>query len=266
MEGVYGILTRLPSPFFAYLHFMPPHAPYTPKREYLNLFNDGWIPPAKKEHRFSDKVREDSLQTNWQTYDEFIANIDADLGKLLNALENAGRMEDSYILITSDHGELFERGIMGHTTEVMYQRLVQIPLIIHAPGQSAPRSVHSPTSNIDLLPTLCHIAGIPIPDLCEGQPLPALGGEEEPDRTIYMLEAKRNPAYQIIKTGTIGMVTGHYKLVHYFGYQESRNKYEFYDLSDDPEELNDLSSIHPLAKAMRRELDQKLEQINSPRK
>jgi arylsulfatase A-like enzyme len=263
IEGIASQVSVLPQPFFAYLHFMPPHDPYTPTRQFAGTFNDGWIPIKKKRHHFSDRIPDDELKKNWQSYDEFIANIDSDLQKLLDQLEADGRFKDSYIIITSDHGELFERGIMGHSTEVMFQPLIHIPLIIHAPGQEELKTIFSPTSNTDLLPSLLHIAGLPLPDWCEGRPLPELGGQEDPDRSIYIFEAKKNPAFQPLNIATIALIKSYNKLVHYMGYKTYRNRYEFFDLQNDPEELKDQYAKNPLAKEMEFEMKEKLEEINS---
>ncbi len=176
MDGVMALLDTLPSPSFTYLHFMPPHAPYTPARPFLGMFADGWAPPSKKKHRLSPGVSEQRLNSLRDTYDEYVANLDAELGRLLDHLEASGMLDSSYLIFTSDHGELFERGASGHSTPLVFEPLIRIPLLISAPGQSQRQDVHALTSNVDLLPSLLQIAGLPLPDWCEGQPLPALAG------------------------------------------------------------------------------------------
>jgi len=61
MDGVIGMLNRLPQPSLAYIHLMPPHAPYTPAQSYLELFDDGWAPPPKKKHRLAAGISEERL-------------------------------------------------------------------------------------------------------------------------------------------------------------------------------------------------------------
>lgn len=264
MEGVEGLLTGLPSPSFVYLHFMPPHEPYMPTREFLGAFDDGWSPQPKKRHRLASGVPQKRLNERRQTYDEYIANIDADFGRLIDTLENTGFLKNSYIIVTSDHGELFERGIHGHSMPLVFEPVIRIPLIIRAPGQVDRGDIYTNTSNVDLAPTLLKIAGQPIPDWCEGQALPGLGGKELPDRSIFVVEAKKNPAYGPLSKATLALIKGTYKLVHYIGYLHYNDDYELYDLENDPEELHNLYPVHPVAKELQAELDGKLDEINKP--
>ncbi len=264
MDGLIGLMDELQStaPFLAYLHLMPPHAPYTPTRRFLGKFNDGWAPPALKKHRLANGVSEARLVSLRQSYDEFIANLDDELGRLFAHLEQSGLLENSYVIITSDHGELFERGEHGHSTSLVLKPVIHIPLVIHSPGQQTRQDVRSLTSNVDLLPTLSHIAGLPIPEWAHGQALPTLGGVEDAERGIFIVEAKKNPAHTPLRKATVCLMRGQYKLVHYLGYKYYSDNYEFYDLQNDPQELNDQYTTHPLAREMQAELDQQLAQAD----
>jgi arylsulfatase A-like enzyme len=264
MDGVIRMLDELPSPSFSYLHFMAPHEPYVPTSEYLGTFDDGWTPIEKKRHRLAPKVSQERLNERRQTYDEYIANIDAELGRALDHLEETGMLDNSYVIVTSDHGELFERGQHGHSTPLVFEPVIRVPLIISAPGQRERKDVHALTSNVDLLPTLLHIAGIPIPDWPEGQVLPGLGGEETPDRSIFVIEAKKNPAQSPLKKATTTLMKGQHKLVYYQGYKRYSGEYEFYDLENDPEEIHNQYPDHPAAKELRAEHDQKLKEVDQP--
>jgi arylsulfatase A-like enzyme len=263
-QGVMDLLSSLPAPFFAYIHFMPPHEPYTPTRQFLGTFNDGWAPPELKKHRLAAGVSQSRLNERRQTYDEFIANLDAELGRLLDHLEKSGLLENSYVMITSDHGELFEKGEHGHSTALLFEPVIRIPLVISAPGQTERRDIHALTSNIDLLPTLAHIAGSPIPGWAEGQILPGLGGQADPQREIFVVEAKKNAAYAPLNKATITLIKGQYKLIRYMGYRHYRDAYELYDLVKDSQELVDLYPNHPAANELQDELDAKLAQVNRP--
>jgi len=263
-QGVMNMLGSLPAPFFAYIHFMPPHEPYTPTREFLDSFNDGWKPPELKKHRLSAGVTQSRLNERRQTYDEFIANLDAELGKLLDHLEKNGLLENSYVMITSDHGELFEKGEHGHSTPLLFEPVIHIPLIIAAPGQTQRQDIHALTSNIDLLPTLAHIAGLPVPNWAEGKILPGLGGEADPEREIFVVEAKKNAAYAPLSKATVALIKGPYKLVRYMGYKHYRDAYELYDLEKDAQEIVDLYPEHPTASELQGILDAKLAQADRP--
>ncbi len=75
-----------------------------------------------------------SCSQQHQYYDEYIANWDDEVGRLFDYLNESGLRENSYIVITADHGELFERGELGHKTRLLYDGVVHVPLIILSPG------------------------------------------------------------------------------------------------------------------------------------
>ena len=77
-----------------------------------------------------------------QTYDEFIANLDYEFGRLLDYLEEIGLLGSSYLILTSDHGELFERGHRGHNTPLLFEPLLRVPLVISSPGQEERKDIH----------------------------------------------------------------------------------------------------------------------------
>ncbi|MEW5870866.1 MAG: sulfatase-like hydrolase/transferase [Chloroflexota bacterium] len=266
IDGVIGLVDDLQpvSPFFSYLHLMPPHQPYTPTRPFIGIFDDGWNPEPKKKHRLASGLSEERLDVLRRTYDEFIANLDDELGRLFDHLEHSGLMENSYVILTSDHGEMFERGEHGHSTPLVFEPVIRIPLLVHAPGQQARQDVHALTSNVDLLPTLLHIAGLPIPEWAQGQVLPGLGGQADAQREVFVVEAKKNPAHNPLSKATVAMLRGQHKLVHYLGYKYYPDNYEFYDLANDPGEQNNLYPDHPLAREFQAELDQKLAQADHP--
>jgi arylsulfatase A-like enzyme len=263
MDGVMGLLDALPSPSFTYLHFMPPHAPYMPARPFTGLFDDGWAPPAKKKHRLSPGVSEARLNSLRNTYDEYVANLDAEFGRLFDHLEARGLLDTSYLIFSSDHGELFERGASGHSTPLVFEPVIHVPLLISVPGHPQRQDVHALTSNVDLLPSLLALNGLPQPDWCEGQPLPGLGGEIPSTRDVFVVEAKANPAYEPLHKATLALIRDQYKLVHYLGYKSYSDVYEFYDLANDPEELQNLYPDHPAAKQLQAELDRQLARVNA---
>jgi arylsulfatase A-like enzyme len=263
MQGAQGLLDSLPQPFLAYLHFMPPHAPYRPERGFLGTFDDGWKPPKTKNHKLSSRRSPEHLDKQRQRYDEYIANLDEEFGRLLDHLESSGLLDNSYLMVTSDHGDLFGWGEQGHVTPLLFEPVIRIPLIISAPGQSQRRDIRSVTSNVDVLPTVLHLSGLEVPAVCEGQVLPGLGGDETTQRAIFAVEAKRNPAYEPLRKASLAMIRGRYKLVRYMGYGKS-DGYEFYDLEEDPGEMQDQYGTHPLAQEMQGELDAKLAAVNQP--
>jgi len=264
-NGLIDSVKKINIPTFAYFHLFPPHEPYRPTQDFSLLFKDKYQPLDKPTHPLSHDVSRTFLIKSRRGYDQYIANIDFQFGRLLDTLEQSGFLENSVVVVTSDHGESFERGEQGHETPMMYGPVLHIPLLISTPGQTTRNDIYQPTNSVDVLPTLVYLAGQPIPEWCEGELLPGLGGEYDPQRSTFSVEAKQNSAFAPIKMGTIAMRKGPYKLIHYIGYKDGfDDAYELYDLENDPEEMTDLyQSEQVIAAPLRDELLSKLNEANS---
>ena len=233
-------VVTMPQPFMGYFHLLPPHEPYTPHADFIDIFTDGWRPTEKPKLFGSQHMPQAALNRERRLYDEFIAYTDSEFGRLMDNLEAQGVLENTTIILTSDHGELFERGIRGHVTLTLYEGLNHLPLLIHKAGQQSREDVFQRTSAADILPTLMQMTGQPIPDWVEGAVLPTFGGAEaEEDRFVYAVEAKSNPKHAALTEATVAMYQENMKLIRYFGYTDE-DKYEMYNLDDDPEELNNI--------------------------
>ena len=245
-EGVYRELQKLDAnkaPYFSYFHLFSPHSPYKPGRKYWKLFeDDGFQILPKPLHPFGSKLSDDTLLSKRLLYDQQIAHVDAELGVLLDKLDADGILDNSYIILTSDHGELFERGFFGHGGVLLYEPVIKIPLLISAPGQINRQDIYTPSSNTDLLPTLLSIAGKLIPDVLDGEILSGFGGDDAKERALFSMYSVENPANRPLTKAAIAMHKGVYKLIAYYGYPGYDDVYEFYNLEDDPEELHNLSS------------------------
>jgi arylsulfatase A-like enzyme len=259
--GLTGTLSRLAqdhAPFFSYIHLYPPHTPFRPKRDFLKLFvNDGFAPSPKPRHPLSESsVSSEELAIQRQRYDSYIADLDHEIGLFAKDLKKNGLLDSSYVIITSDHGELFERSEQGHGTPLLYEPVIKIPLIILAPGQAERRDVYSPTSNVDLVPTLLSIAGKEIPPEIEGRILPGLGGAEAPDRSVFTVFAKENSSFLPLTKSVTAIIKGANKLIYYRGYPANYDeKFELYNLKDDSDELRDLIADDPItAKRLKEEM------------
>jgi arylsulfatase A-like enzyme len=148
----------------------------------------------------------------------------------------------------------------------MYEPVLRIPLLISAPAQRSRRDVTVPTSSVDVLPTLAHMAGLPVPDWCEGLVLPGLGGTEEGERSLFMVEAKTERPFAPLARGSFSMRRGRYKLIDYMGHPHYRvqHRLEMYDLEDDPEELTNIfSDTMAVARSMQEELLARIEHYNA---
>ncbi|GAB4547154.1 MAG: hypothetical protein Fur002_22890 [Anaerolineales bacterium] len=263
-NGVYEQISSLaeqPDPFFAYFHLFSPHGPCRPRNNYRKLFaKDGFTPPEKAPHPLQDIAAlpylktADLLQRERNLYDSQIAQIDDEFGKLIRRLEEVGALENSYVVLTADHGELFERGYWGHGEIFMYEGATHIPLLIRAPEQNQRRDIFSLTSNADLLPTLLSIAGKEIPAEIEGQPLPNFGGQEDKNRAVFSMYARENSVFAPMTKAALSIYKGSKKLIAYLGYSEAQF-FELYDLREDPEEMKNIAAKDDAAfKALKDEL------------
>lgn len=266
VDGAIHLLRGLEQPGLAYIHFYPPHEPYSPTAEFFDRFkNDGFVPPDKPIHELSEKkIAFDPLQLEHRYYDEFLASWDHETGRLFQFLEESGLTENSYIFITSDHGDLFERGELGHWTKMIYDPVIHVPLIVRQPGQKKREDIHTFTSNTDLVPTVAHLTGNPAPGWSEGTILPGLGGSAE-ERSIFSMDAKMNSSFVPLRNYSMSLTRKHHRLIYYSYPKDHYEKYELYDLEADSDELHDLYPSRPaIAKDMQEELLQKVTDVNKP--
>lgn len=265
VDGAIQILSNVQEPSFTYLHFYPPHGLYHPTAEFVNAFNDGWSPIAKPQHPIAyDKQTPDFLSDARRLYDQYMASWDAEARRLFDFLSSSGLMDRSYIVLTSDHGEMFERGDVGHWTRLLYDPIMHIPLMIRAPGQTTRADVFAPTSSVDVLPTIASMTGNPVPVWAEGQPLPGFGGTEDTQRSLFTVDAKNNPSWAPL-THTSLSITKNGQRLTYYDYPGEWTGFEFYDLHEDPEELFNLYGKQPSAALqMKDELLQRLSEANAP--
>jgi arylsulfatase A-like enzyme len=259
-----GQLANTDFPSFSYYHFFPPHDPYAPRVEFSNLFDDDWIPPQKPTHIYRTQAPPEFFGPERRRYDQFIANCDYDFGIVIDYIQELGLMDNTYIIFTTDHGESFERDVWGHYHPLLYEPLIHIPLLIHQPGQTSREDIYTPTSAVDVLPTICQIVGQDIPDWVEGEVLPGFRHTPlDPQRPIFSVEAKENNKFGPLTIATISMIKWPYKLIHYFGYERLPYHFELYNLEEDPEELDDLYPYGSnFALEMEKELLEKIDQVN----
>lgn len=265
IDWIEGQVMSFPRPFLGYFHMLPPHEPYAARADFVDIFTDNWQPPEKPKLFGAQPMPQANLNRERRLYDEYIAFTDAEIGRLLDNLEQQGVLDNTYVILTSDHGELFERGIRGHVTLTLYEGLTHIPLLIHKPGQQSREDVFQRTTAADVLPTLLHLTGQSIPDWVEGAVLPTFGGAEAPaDRMVYSVEAKSNPKYAALTEATVAQYQDDIKLIRYFGYNAD-DRFEMYNLKDDPEELNNIyESEKGLADELTAVLHDKIFAINAP--
>ena len=153
-----------------------------------------------------------------------ITTVDEMIGKVLDALEERGWLENSLLIFCSDHGELLGDHGLPYKW-LMYDPIVHVPMIVRHPSTvKNPSGTDDLVSLMDIGPTILEAAGIDVPTYMEGRSLlPYLEGKPLQPREFVFCEDN----YQVM------MRTAEHKLVYYVGQEEG----ELYDLLDDPDEL-----------------------------
>lgn len=269
VDWVVNRITVTPEPVFGYFHFLPPHDPYKTHREFFGQFRNDDFRSADKPLDVFAKDESKNAQVLRQYYDEFILYVDREFGRMFDLLENTGQLENTILVLTSDHGEMFERGIAGHVTDSLYEPLIRIPLLIFEPGVTTRRDVYEHTSAVDLLPTLAYLSGNQVPQWNEGNLLPPYQQTDSntANRNIYAVRSYNSESADPLLQASITMINGNYKLHYYFGYSEiaGNELVKLFNIKDDPDELNDLSQqAQGVASKMLDEVKRKLEEVNKP--
>ena len=267
IDGIGNLLISTPQPFIGYFHFWPPHAPYNTHRDFVDYFlQDNFKPLSKPLDLFGD---ESPRTKNRTEYDEYLLYVDREFGRFYDHLERNGLLENTWIVLTSDHGEMFERGIEGHRTPVLFEPVVRVPLLIFEPGRESRLDVFDNTSAVDLLPTLLHVTGEKQADWTEGAVLPPFSSEvESANRNVYVVQAEKSEQFGSLTVATLSIRNGDYKLMYFYGYEELGSigeRIELYNIKDDPEELNDLIDTEKeIGQKLLSELKAKLKEMNAP--
>jgi arylsulfatase A-like enzyme len=158
-----------PRPWFLYLQYMEPHTPYAPPPEALARVRGGRGPVDVRranENYFFGHLREltpDELRDIVDVYDASVIAMDDALRDLFAELERRGRLANTVVVVTADHGDEFhEHGLMGHE-KTLYNEVLHVPLIVLTPGEARGAVLDGPRELIDVAPTLLQLAGIPVP-------------------------------------------------------------------------------------------------------
>lgn len=241
-------------PFFLMILSVEPHASFAPAEPFRSRFAAGVDDPelGSVAHLRALSSKEatsgpDIVEKLFLLYDGEIAWNDHVFGELRHELDRRGR--DPLIAVVADHGEAFEeRGVFGHAWD-LHREVLDIPFLIHLPGQVEGRRVPVPVQQADLLPTLIEIAGGEPGPGVEGDSLaPLLGdgagraGLPPPqalaDRLLLStMDTFRRPAASLVR--------GRYKLIELRrpGRAPAR---QLFDWVDDPEERRDLAAERPI--------------------
>ena len=256
------------NPFLTYFHMLPPHAPYKTRSEFVARFrNDDYIHPQKPRHFLAEESYENNQKLR-RWYDEYIPYVDSEINRLFSLMESSNSLENTWIILTSDHGEIFERGLKKHKQPSFFDPIAKVPLLIFPPGQKERVDIHTPTSAVDILPTLKAIVGQELPLWTEGKVLPPFSNTYPEDNPIYIVGTYHTDYSQPYQYGSLMFRKGQYKLIYHFGNQERYASlpesplFELYDMQNDPEEMNNLFKQEvTIATALKEELFAKMREM-----
>jgi len=255
-DGIASLRAARPDqPFFLWLHYVNPHAPYTPPAPFDRAFVDGAgagpILPAvsgfhsgvKKEWAVPGK----RLGYYVSQYDGEIASVDAEVGRVLDALGASPAAGKTAVVLTSDHGEsLGEHDYYFDHGEDLFDPCLAIPFIVAMPGAKGGQRSSEFTSTLDLVPTILDAVKVSYPpDLAGTSVLGAVTGGAGPGRDRLFAQNDRNLS---------ATFDARYKLVE-TPQDNGDAQRALYDRMGDHPETRDVSTLQPeVLRVARREL------------
>lgn len=259
---------------FIWMHFFCPHAPANSPREHQKK----WIThpyngPLDQSVETLDRIRKgivkptnDYVLNFRDGYDADVAFSDLRVGEVLELLRAKDLLEESLLIVASDHGESLERGIIGLHSPVIRQATVHVPLLMRGPGIPAGRVVEQVVGLVDVFPTVLECLGVPIPQICQGRSFLRLvcGGDSEwQEQAISMVPTeyigRKVPGYET-DPSILAVRDRDWKLV-----RRGQDTLELYNLRIDAEELSNQASKHPgIVRRLQSALDDWLATVKRP--
>jgi arylsulfatase A-like enzyme len=221
-EKARQVLAKLPDGYFLWVHVVTPHDPYLPDPADRGRF----IPDAER------RAFEEDIGRQWQphyepdqqslvdrrrlAYDEFIATADRAFGEFMSELEKSGKLRDTTVIVSADHGESFEGGVYKHESAYQTRPVIHVPLIIRTPGQQEGRRIAFTADQTALAPTILELAGQPKPNWMRGQSLVGWlnrDGQGEGEGLAFTEYMERNSLFKPLRHGTVGVIDGRHQYV-----------------------------------------------------
>ncbi len=258
-------------PWTLFVSFVAPHPPWFAPRAYYDLYEDVELPMPKpliadQDHPwhqarrasqmidpfFTDETRRIAIRS----YYALTSSVDANIGRVLAALQKAGLANDTRVIYTSDHGEeLGSRAAWAKGT--LMEESGGVPIIISGTDVPAGKRIRAPVSHLDIFPSVLDCCGV-TPDKedadLSGKSLFQMArGPDDPERqllTQYHAAGADSGAFMLRR--------GSMKYMYYVGYRP-----QLYDLARDPEELNDLA-LDPAHRAQLDAFEQELRKLINP--
>lgn len=237
-------------PWVLYTGLLAPHFPYLAPPEYFQMYDPDRMPTPtmRPEHGhqrhpwvetfagvlpgLDSANTEEERRRAAAAYYGLVSYLDHNVGRILGALEDSGQTDNTLVIYTSDHGDMVgSRGLWGKS--LMYTESSGVPMIMAGPGIPAGQVCDTPSSTIDLYPTILDAAGVVANEPRPGVSLRKLAASETDTQRFVFSEyhAMGAPsAAFLIRKGT-------YVLHYYVGFAP-----ELYDVATDPDQTRDLAA------------------------
>ncbi len=244
-------------PFAMMVGFPGPHCPYDPTEDFLEGIDESKIPAAAPEAPGSiTKLRQGNVEGNkrpWNgvDYTEFpddakkkvrkhysalVKQIDHEVGEILDTLEEQGLLENTIVILSSDHGDyLGDHNLIGKAS--FFESAIRVPLMAMGPGIPSGQVSEDMVELRDVTPTMLSFGDNEIPDWYDAQPLP---GEGMPG------DSGRDRIFGLLSDGWMNF-DGQYKLHKY-----STGEVLLFDMEHDPQEQRNLATIDDYQNVLRR--------------
>lgn len=240
-------VSKKENPFFMYVAFNAPHDPRQSPKEYVNKYplDNIKVPENYLDlHPYMDYInchrtqRDESLaphprthyavKVHRQEYYSIITHMDAQVGRILDSLEESGKMDNTYIFFTSDHGlAVGHHGLMGKQN--LYNHSLKVPFIVCGPGIPEGEKISAPIYLQDVMPTTLELAGVRIPDHVQFKSVMPLIEKKQ--------EKTHDAVYGAFRKSQRTVIIDNYKLMMF----PEVKKYFLYDIKNDSQEMTNLA-------------------------
>lgn len=254
----------LEEPWVLVVNVEPPHSPLTALPEFWHMY-DGLadLPEygadhSAAQHPYAQDLRyyfntaeatEEDIRGMRQGYYAAVTFVDQQLGRLIDALEQSGQLDNTVLAYTTDHGEMLGKfGLWWK--HCLYEDVARIPLVVAGPGFEAGARVQTPVNLLDFQATIFAAVGAERPAHWRGEPLQQVPADD-PNRVVFS-EYHGNG----VRSGAFMVRQGDWKLIY-----NMAAPHQLFNLKDDPDELH---NVWEEAQDVARALEEELRRICDP--
>lgn len=177
--------------------------------------------------------------------------VDEGLGQIVAAIDALGELDNTVVVVTSDHGFWYGEHGLSNERRLAYEEALRIPMMIRYPAKiAAGTRPDEMVLSLDIAPTMLEFAGVPVPDNLHGRSLlPVIDSTVTDWRSSFLIEYYSDTVFErIVTMGYKAVRTDRYKYIQYIDLEDMD---ELYDLADDPFELKNVINDERYEEALR---------------